>query len=94
MTIFDEIKSKNIDELVEWLDKYAAFDGSKWMSWFDNNYCKKCEPEVARVERYHGEHEFGWCELHGKCKFFEDLEEVPDNKQIIKLWLQLESEAE
>ena len=94
MTIFDEIKSKNIDELAEWLDKHGAFDTAPWMQWYDDNYCSKCEPETACVEGYHGENDFAWCELHGKCKFFEDLETIPDHKQTIKMWLQLESEAE
>lgn len=94
MTIFEEMKSMNIDEFVEWLDKHGAFDTAPWMFWFDNNYCKKCEPEVAYVEELHKKCECGWCELHGKCKFFEDLEEVPHHKQIIKMWLELESEAE
>lgn len=94
MTVFENIKSKNIDEFVEWLDKYGAFDISPWSNWFDDNYCKKCGREIAYIEELHGQHECGWCELHGKCKFFEDLEEVPDNKQIIKLWLELESELD
>ena len=33
-----------------------------------------------------------WCELENKCKYFLDLDEVPDNKMIIKMWLKLEVE--
>ena len=40
MRVFDEFQSKNIDELTEWLDKYAMFDISPWNKWFDKNYCK------------------------------------------------------
>lgn len=90
MTIFESIQSKNIEEFAEWLDEYGAFDGSDWMNWFDDNFCKKCEPEIACVEGFHGEREFGWCELHDGCRFIEGSKEVPDNKQIIKMWLELE----
>lgn len=41
-----------------------------------------------------GEREFpcSYCELNGNCKFFPDLDEVPDNKKIIKMWLETEIE--
>ena len=29
-----------------------------------------------------------YCELNGNCKFFPDLDEAPDNKMIIKMWLE------
>lgn len=93
MTKFDSIKSKNIDELAEWLDKYAGFDDAPWTTWFDMKYCKDCEPEIARKENtnYYNVASFGWCELHGKCKYFQELEDTPDNKQVIKMWLESES---
>ena len=50
MTIFESIKSKNIDEFTEWLDKYGAFDGSPWIEWFDKTYCQKCEAEYAQLD--------------------------------------------
>lgn len=80
MKVFDDIKSKNIDELAEWLDKYGAFDNSPWIKWFDENYCSRCEPES----------EYGWCELNGKCKFFEDMDDIPCCEQMVKLWLESE----
>ena len=39
-------------------------------------------PELDR------ECEFAWCELNGKCKFFKDMDDIPDVKQIIKMWLE------
>lgn len=93
MTNYENIKSKHIDELAEWIDSYGNFEKSPWINWFDKNYCSKCEPEIAYLEYIGKECECAWCELHcDKCKYFKDLEATPDNKQMIKMWL--ESEAE
>ena len=92
MTKFEEIKSKNIDELAEWLDKHGVYDYSLWGNWFDENYCSKCEPILVSKEGtdYHFDIPCAWCELNGKCKFFQDLDGTPDNKYVIKLWLETE----
>lgn len=92
MKVFDEIKSKNIDELAEWLDKYGMFDGSPWVDWFDKNYCKKCEPVIAHASHLNKDMEFAWCELNDNCRYFTDMNNAPDNKEIIKLWLGHECE--
>lgn len=86
--VFDKFKSMNIDELAEWLDKYGTFDNSPWMSWFDQKYCKRCEDIMCKYED--GKREFlcSYCELNGNCKFFPNLDEVPDNKMSIKMWLE------
>ncbi len=84
MTVFDNFKSNNIDELVEWLDKYMAFDNAPYLNWWDENYCKKCAAEIQDG------HEYGWCELYNKCKFFKDMDEIPSCKEIIKMWLESE----
>lgn len=91
MTIFENIKSKNIDELVEWLDKNGAYDYSPWEKWFDKKYCRKCETVRGYLPELNGERECAWCELHNKCKYFEDMIRVPGRKQIIRLWLESES---
>ena len=88
MTMFDVFKSKNIDELVDWLDEYAFFESSPWIKWWDKTFCANCDG----VE--HEGHDCAWCELTGKCKYFQDMEDIPDNKQIIKMWLGLEVENE
>ena len=94
MTVFESIKSKNIDELSEWLDKYGAMDCSPWTKWFDENYCSKCEAEEIYVSAIDAKHECAWCELHGKCKYFQEMNDIPDNKQVIKMWLETEDEYE
>ena len=85
MTVLEDIKSKNIDEFVEWLDANVSFDVAPYMRWFDNNYCRRCEEEVNEAG-----HECGWCELNEKCKFFQELNDIPNTKQIIKMWLETE----
>jgi hypothetical protein len=80
-----------IDALAEWLDKYGQFDSSPWMNWFTENYCNKCES----IECHYPDSEYkfhcSWCELNdNKCKFFPDADEAPNNKKIIKLWLESE----
>lgn len=92
MTVFESIKSKNIEELAEWLDEYGMYDGSPWMNWFDDNYCNKCEAEVIYIPEFKRECDCAWCELHHKCKHFLDMNDIPNNKQIIKMWLELDSE--
>lgn len=88
MKVFDNIKSKNINELAEWLDKYGAFDNSPWSEWFDKNYCSKCGVET----RYDDNNEYSWCELYNYCRFFDDMYDMPDNKEVIQMWLESEDE--
>jgi hypothetical protein len=92
MTVFESSQTKTIDELAEWLDKHVMSDDSPWIKWFDENYCRKCEPEFAYIELFDNECECAWCEIHKKCKHFQDMDNAPDNKQIIKMWLESEVE--
>ena len=98
MTVFENFKSKNIDELAEWLDKHCEFDTAPWWRFWDKNYCNKCEPEIAYITNPNKdidsdiELECAWCELHHKCKFFQEMNDIPDIKQTIKMWLMSECE--
>lgn len=91
MTVFENMKAKNIDELAEWLDEYGATDGSPWHDWFENKYCNHCEPIFVKGDDFYRDMEYGWCELNcDKCKFFQDMKEIPWGKQLIKMWLESE----
>ena len=94
MKIFEKIQSKDIDELARWLDVNATFDNTPWIEFFDTKYCKNCEPEIVKKDcnDYHCDMKFGWCELHDKCRYFQELDEAPDNVQMIKMWLESECE--
>lgn len=103
MNNFKRIQSMTIDELAEWLDKNCMFDNSPWLNSFNEKYCEKCESikcKYAGAEEklditpfsYSGEIECAYCELENKCRFFQDLDDVPDNKEMIKMWLEEEAE--
>lgn len=89
MTVFDNITNKNIDELAEWLSEHCNFDSAPWWKYFDENYCNRCEAEVV-VDDDGYEKDYGYCELHNNCRFFKEMEFIPDNKQTIKMWLESE----
>ena len=86
------IKAMNIEQLAEWLDTNGMWDNSPWSKWFDSTYCKQCESVKATVKDDFGKREcdFAWCELEHKCRYFADREDVPDCKEIIKMWLESE----
>ena len=87
-----KLKNMSTEDLAEWLDQYGQFDNSPWITWFDQKYCKNCENIMCKYED--GEREFpcSYCEVYDTCKFFPDLDEVPGNKMIIKMWLETEVE--
>lgn len=92
MNNWAKLKNMSTEDLAEWLDQYGQFDNSPWITWFDQKYCKNCEDIMCKYEN--GEREFpcSYCEVYDTCKFFPDLHEVPDNKMIIKMWLEMEVE--
>lgn len=91
MTVFNSIKNKNIDEFAEWLDENCSSDYAPWWKYWDENYCNKCEPIESTTKNYFGYTvEYAYCELNNNCRFFKDRENIPDNKQIIKMWLESE----
>ena len=100
MTNLECLKSLSLEDFANWLDEYGQSDGELWSDWFDKTYCEKCEPvkcTVADSENVglkppwlSNTLECAYCELEKKCKFFENLEDVPDNKEIIKMWLMQE----
>ena len=92
MKNIDMIKSKNIDELAEWLDRNCYSEYAPWIQWWNDSYCNKCPSVFGKYADSDREIEFCWCELHDKCKFFPDMEETPDCKQMIKMWLESEIE--
>jgi hypothetical protein len=89
MTVFDNFKTKNIDELAEWLSEYGMQDFAPWDNWFDSEYCSKCDTIIKTDGIY--KTEYTWCEANcNKCRFFQDMNEVPWGKQIVKMWLESE----
>ena len=91
MTWFDNLKSKNVDEFAKWLDENCLADSAPWHYWFGKKYCNNCE--TIRQQTYHnGLLEHAWCELNNnRCKFFIDMEEIPCGVDLIKMWLNSDS---
>lgn len=90
MTVFENIAIKNIDEFAEWLNEFCDFDSAPWWKWYDENYCKICEA-IVDTDDEGNEKEYAYCELYGNCRFFKDMMGIPDNKHIIKMWLESKS---
>lgn len=90
MTQFEILKSMDIETLAEWLDKNGQFDGSPWTIWFDKLYCGNCESIMCHYEDNSREFPCSYCEIYEKCRFFPNMSKTPDNKDIIKMWLETE----
>lgn len=101
MTNFAKFKIITVDELAAFLDEFGQFDGAPWTEWFGRNYCDKCESikckHVDAKEKlgispfsYSGEIDCAYCELNDHCKFFPQIKGIPDNKEVIKMWLNKE----
>lgn len=99
MSNLNKLQTMNIDELVEWLDANGHHDAI-WRKWFEKTYCEKCESETVYIDEHEGEHiwktecECAYCEVHDKCRFFQEMDDVPDSKETIKLWLEAETTDE
>ena len=90
MTRFEELKNMGIETLAEWLDDNCVYDGSPWCKYWDEHYCSKCDGVTAYVPDFDAECEFAWCELNGKCRFFQDMNDIPSCKEIVQMWLESE----
>ena len=102
MNNFEKLKSMSLEELAEWLDKNCMFDHSPWMEDFNDKYCANCESVMCKYEDadkvlglkplYDYDVECAYCEIYGKCRYFLDMDDVPDGKEMVKLWLKAEVE--
>ena len=99
VTNYDFIKKMSIFELAKFLDCYGRFEDSPWMKWFDEKYCENCESVKCKYEgdMWNADHEFeaAYCELADesgikRCRFFPDMNDVPDSKQTCLMWLKEE----
>lgn len=102
MTNIERLKAMSLEELAEWLDENGMFDGSPWNTWFTNRYCENCESIECKYDRaktdlgitpfYDETIECAYCELADesgikRCRFFPELDDIPNNKKIIEMWL-------
>ena len=103
MNNFEKLQSMSIDELAEWLDQNGIIDNSPWLEDFNDKYCAKCESVMCKYEDAEkavgfkplfsdDEIECAYCEVYKKCRYFEEMDEVPDGKEMVRLWLEEEVE--
>lgn len=93
MTNFERI-AENPETLGKFLDKYAMVDDNPWINWFNANHCDKCEPIKTYNETWGHDIDIAFCETTGYCKFFPQLKEIPDNYEVLKMWLNLSTTGE
>jgi hypothetical protein len=90
MKVINMFEHMNIDEFVDWLDKHGSIEDAPWFKWWDSLYCNNCEPVCSTSPNGYGESEYSFCELHGNCRYFQNMDDIPSGKQIIKMWLESE----
>ena len=81
---YQDINAKTIDSWIE--------EGWQWGKPIDHqtyiNAIKGCWDVLLTPTKYVPHHWFG--ELEGKCKYLTQLDNIPDNKDVIKIWLMQE----
>ena len=88
LTNYDQLRKFDVDQLAEFLDKYSGCEKTPWGEWFDKNYCSKCEPIMCHYELHTRLFPVSWCNLNeNMCKYFPEMSDAPNHKEIIKLWL-------
>ena len=92
MTNFEKLKSMSVEELAKWLNENGQFDTAPWTLWFDQKYCKNCEDIECKSPDDSRKYICAYCEIYDNCRFFPDYSDVPDNLEVIKMWLKAEVE--
>ena len=94
MNNFEKLQSMSVEDLAKWLDKNVSYDDSPWSDWFDKKYCKNCEDIVCKSPDDSRKYVCAYCEIYGNCRFFSNLDDVPDSEETVKMWLESEAEDE
>lgn len=81
MKRIDKFKSMSVDEIAEYIATNWVHDNDPTITWFDNEYCTHCQAV---------EEDYAYCEMYGKCEHFLNLNRYPNNKDIVKVWLESE----
>lgn len=92
MTNFEYIQAMPQEDFIDFLEKACSSDAGPWEEWFGNKYCNNCPPIIVSTEISHAKMKCGWCEIYGFCKFFTELGRVPNDKDVLKRWLEQEKE--
>ena len=87
MTNFEKLKSMNEKEISEFLDSIVSIDDNPWVVWFYKKYCDNCETIRLNALDPNARCDYAYCEVNGNCRYFQDKDDIPDNKEMIELWL-------
>lgn len=88
MTNYRNVKNLNKKELAKFLCNICSPESNLWIKWFDDTFCKKCEPIISKKENELISQESAYCEINDKCKYFKDkYKEVPSLEEICEMWL-------
>ena len=88
MTVFEQIKNMDIDEFTAWITVNWLYSGDLVIDWWDKTYCRKCKPEKITFPNIDHEYECSYCGEYDKCRYFTELDKMPDDLMRVKLWLQ------
>lgn len=91
MTNYEHIINMNVEELASFFNKPNEVDRTPWDDWFEENYCKNCEP-IEEEEENGRTACYAYCEIYDKCKYFADYPDFITEKDTIELWLNAECE--
>jgi hypothetical protein len=92
MTNFSNLTTMSLYEFAEWLDENGMWDNSPWLLWFDKTYCQRCDSIKGFVPEFNKECKCAYCEAYANCRFFPNMDHVPDCKETITMWLKAEVE--
>ena len=92
MTNFEKLKSMNEKEISEFLDSIVSIDDNPWVVWFYKKYCDNCETIRLKTLDPNARYDYAYCELNENCRYFKNKDDIPDNKEMIELWLESEVE--
>ena len=87
MTNFEKLKSMNEEEISEFLDSITSIDDNPWIVWFNKKYCENCETIRSYIRNPDIYYDSTYCEVNGCSRYFQDKDDIPDNKEMIELWL-------
>lgn len=90
MNNFEKLQSMSTEEFSAWLNQNGMWDNSPWSIWLDQKYCQNCEEVICKSPDDSRNYICSYCEIYDKCRFFPEHEDVPDGKEIIKMWLESE----
>ena len=92
MTNFEKLKSMNEKEISEFLDSIVSIDDNPQVVWFYKKYCDNCETIRLNTLDPNARCDYAYCELNENCRYFQNKDDIFDNKEMIELWLESEVE--